>query len=147
MITTLSVLIGIIISLIVVTIILLKQNNKNEKIAKILTEENETLRSYLRQNEYMLDVRFSVDTYAMEKDNINYMKNLSEMFARNLAFAIADKMWEKLWAEIKKRIIQRKSLFYCSPLNLEQIILVRVPLYRADVENMYLNSDNIGGIV
>lgn len=147
MITTLSVLIGIIISLIVVTIILLKQNNKNEKIAKILTEENEVLRSYLRQNEVMLDVRFSVDTYAMEKDNINYMKHLSEMFARKLAFAIADKMKEKLWAEIKKRIIQRKSLFYCSPLNLEQIILVRVPLYRADVENMYLNSDNIGGII
>ena len=146
MITTLSVLIGIIISLIVVTIILLKQNNKNEKIAKILTEENEALRSYLRQNEVMLDVRFSVDTYAMEKDNINYMNHLSEMFARKLAFAIADKMKEKLWAEIKKRIIQRKSLFYCSPFNLEQIILVRVPLYRADVENMYLNSDNIGDI-
>lgn len=146
MIATLFVLIGIIIALIVVSILFYRQNNKSKKIAEMLTSENERLRSYLRQNEVMLDVRFSVDTYAMENGKESYMECLSEKITRNLAFAIADRMKEKLWGEIKKRIVQRKSLFYCSPLNLEQIILVRVPLYRADVENMYLNADNIGGI-
>lgn len=146
MITTLFVLIGIIIALIVVSVLFYRQNNKSKKIAEMLTSENEELRSYLRQNEVMIEVRYSVDTYAMEKGKDEYMKYLSEAITRKLAFTIADRMKEKLWGEIKKRIVQRKSLFYCSPLNLEQIILVRVPLYRADVENMYLNADNIGGI-
>lgn len=66
MIATLFVLIGIIIALIVVSILFYRQNNKSKKIAEMLTSENEQLRSYLRQNEVMLEVRFSVDTYAME---------------------------------------------------------------------------------
>lgn len=101
---------------------------------------------YLRQNEKMVAFRFSVDTYALEKEHVQYMEHLSEVFARKFAFAIADEIKNSLWNEVKKRMAKRKGLFICSPVNLEQIIDVRVPLYRADVENMYLNGENIGGI-
>lgn len=119
--------------------------NDHKKLVK-LQEEFENLQLYLRQNEKIIAVRFSVDTYAMEKEPVQYMESLSEVMARKLAFAISNEIKDSLWNEIKKRMAKRKGLFICSPVNLEQIIDVRVPLYRADVENMYLNSENIGGI-
>lgn len=119
--------------------------NDHKKLVK-LQEEFENLQLYLRQNEKIISVRFSVDTYALEKEHVQYMESLSEVMARKLAFAISNEIKGSLWNEIKKRMAKRKGLFFCSPVNLEQIIDVRVPLYRADVENMYLNGENIGGI-
>lgn len=122
-----------------------RTKNDHKKLLK-LQEEFENLQLYLRQNEKIIAVRFSVDTYALEKEPVQYMESLSEVMARKLAFAISNEIKNSLWNEIKKRMAKRKGLFICSPVNLEQIIDVRVPLYRADVKNMYLNGENIGGI-
>lgn len=122
-----------------------RTKNDHKKLVE-LQEEFENLQLYLRQNEKIISIRFSVDTYAMEKEPVQYMDHLSEVMARKLAFAISNEIKNSLWNEIKKRMAKRKGLFICSPVNLEQIIDVRVPLYRADVENMYLNGENIGGI-
>ena len=133
---------------VVLSIFIKKYNrtkNDHKKLVK-LQEDFENLRLFLRQNEKVIGIKFSVDTYAMEKDAVHYMESLSVSIARKLAYAITNEIKDSLWNEIKKRMAKRKGLFICSPLNLEQIIDVRVPLYRADVENMYLNGENIGCI-
>ena len=137
------------VALSVVLFVVFKKYNRTKKDHKKLVELQEAfenLKLYLRQNEKIISVRFSVDTYALEKEPVQYMDSLSEVMARKLAFAISNEINDSLWNEIKKRMAKRKGLFICSPVNLEQIIDVRVPLYRADVENMYLNGENIGGI-
>lgn len=137
------------VALAVVLFVVFKKYNRTKNDHKKLVElqeDFENLRLYLRQNEKIISIRFSVDTYAMEKEPVQYMESLSEVMARKLAFAISNEIKGSLWNEIKKRMAKRKGLFICSPVNLEQIIDVRVPLYRADVENMYLNGENIGGI-
>lgn len=146
------ILIALLVLLVVLAVVLFvvfkkynQTKNDHKKLVK-LQEEFENLQFYLRQNEKMVAIKFSVDTYALEKEPVQYMESLSEVMARKLAFAIADEMKGRLWLEIKKRMAERKGMFICSPVNLEQIIDVRVPLYRADVENMYLNCENIGGI-
>ena len=137
------------VALAVVLFVVFKKYNRTKNDHKKfveLQEEFENLKLYLRQNEKIIAVRFSVDTYALEKEPVQYMESLSEVMARKLAFAISNEIKDSLWNEIKKRMAKRKGLFIYSPVNLEQIIDVRVPLYRADVENMYLNGENIGGI-
>lgn len=137
------------IALAVVLFVVFKKYNRTKNDHKKLVElqqEFENLQLYLRQNEKIIAVRFSVDTYALEKEPVQYMESLSEVMARKLALAISNEIKDSLWNEIKKRMAKRKGLFICSPVNLEQKIDVRVPLYRADVENMYLNGENIGGI-
>lgn len=137
------------VALAVVLFVVFKKYNRTKNDHKKLVElqeEFENLKLYLRQNEKIISIRFSVDTYALEKEPVQYMESLSEVMARKLAFAISNEIKDSLWNEIKKRMEKRKGLFICSPVNLEQIIDVRVPLYRADVENMYLNGENIGGI-
>lgn len=137
------------VALAVVLFVVFKKYNRTKNDHKKLVElqeEFENLQLYLRQNEKIIAVRFSVDTYALEKEPVKYMESLSEVMARKLAFAISNEIKDSLWNEIKKRMAKRKGLFICSPVNLEQIIDVSVPLYRADVENMYLNGENIGGI-
>ena len=116
------------------------------KKVKNLTELTKHLHACLRQNEVMLDIRYSVDTYAMSKCGDDYMRHLCNEMTNKLSREISERMIEKLWPEVKRRMIQRRDLFYTSPLNLERIIRVGVPLYRVDVENLYLNADNIGGI-
>lgn len=137
------------VALAVVLFVVFKKYNRTKNDHKKfveLQEEFENLQLYLRQNEKIISIRFSVDTYAMEKEPVQYMESLSEVMARKLAFSISNEIKDSLWNEIKKRMAKRKGLYICSPVNLEQIIDVRVPLYRADVENLYLNGENIGGI-
>lgn len=92
----------------------------------------------------MIAIRHSIDTYAMAKQyRFDYLNQILEVMIRKLANEITRRLHDRLYTELRKRILSHKEIFFCSPINLEYLMDISIPVYRVDWETIYLNGERV----
>lgn len=92
----------------------------------------------------IIAVKQVIDTYTMAKEHrFKYLDFIVERMIHNLANEITRRLHDRLYKELTERIRAHKEIFFCSPVNLEYSMDIRIPVYRVDWETMYLNGERI----
>ncbi len=109
-----------------------------------LNEYIKWLDARTKPNTEMIGIKHRIDTYAMASEQrFTYLDQNVESMIRKLAYTITQRLHDRLYKELTKRIREHKELVYYSPMNLECTMDIRIPVYRVDWETIYLNGERV----
>lgn len=92
----------------------------------------------------MVAIKQSIDTYAMAKQyRFDYLNQILEVMIRKFANEITLRLHDRLYTELRKRVLSHKEIFFYSPINLEYLMDISIPVYRIDWDTIYLNGERV----
>lgn len=97
-----------------------------------------------KSNTEMIAIKQSIDTYAMAKQyRFDYLNQILEVITRKLADEITRHLYDRLYTELRKRVLSHKEIFFCSLINREYLMDIGIPVYRIDWDTIYINGERV----